>query len=224
MKFLSFVESYCKENKIELMVSEKNRVNCYSIECNGFFDAGMPSDMKEKHVCGETKYSGKNLSTETKMVLAYSTGNKNSEEILSLVAHEFGHANQYLECSELWVNTNEFLIWDEYFSDSKYKISKVKKAWSNIVKLEADCEKRVINFIDKFNLDVNKEKYAQKANAYLYFYLFAFKNRKWYKKAPYEIDSIVNAMPTTLMELDFYADVENKEILSKEKMFEVCFV
>lgn len=224
MKFLDFVESYCKENKIELMVSNKNRVNCYSIECNGFFDAGMPIDMKKIHVYGEEKYNGKNLSTENKMVLAYSTGNKTNEEILSLVAHEFGHANQYLELSPLWVNNSDFLIWDEYFSESKFKMSKVKKAWSKIVKLEADCEQRVLQFIDRFKLEIDKEKYAQKANAYLYFYMFALNKRKWYSKAPYEIENIVNKMPKKIFDLNYYVDLNNEEIISKEKMFEECFV
>lgn len=224
MQFLNFVESYCQKNNIELIVSEKKRVNCYSIECNGFFDNSMSVDLTKEHIVGAKKFSSKNFSKDTKMVLAYSKGGKTEEEILSLVAHEFGHANQYLESSELWVDSSQFLVWDDYFTNEKFKMSKVKKVWANIVKLEADCEKRVLNFIDEFNLPISKESYTQRANAYLYFYMFALKKRKWYNKAPYEIKEIVKEMPTTIYDLDFYSDQENKEIISKEKIFEACFV
>ncbi len=99
----------------------------------------------------------------------------------------------------------------------------VHRVWQKIVKLEADCENRVLSVIDEFNLNIDKEIYAKKANAYLYFYHFALKKKKWYKKAPYEILDIVQAMPNEIMPMDFYINLENSEINNKEKLFKLCF-
>ncbi len=223
MEFLNYVKSYCEEHKIELIVSEKNRVGCYSIQCNGFFDPSMPSTMNKNHIIDMEKFKDNTINVDNRMVLAYSVGGKTEEEILSLVAHEFGHANQYIESSHLWVEPEKFLIWDNYFSDTSIKISKVKKVWGRIVQLEADCEQRVLKFIDEFNLNIDKNKYAQKANAYLFFYNFALSKRMWYKKAPYELENIVKEMPDEIFDLEYYSDLENKEIISKEQLFKECF-
>lgn len=224
MNFEKYVQSYCEKNNIELVISEKTRVNSYSIKCNGFFDANVPIDFKKEHILGIEKYVENNLFLDSRAVLAYSVGEKSEEEILGLLAHEFAHVNQYIEFSNLWIDSSKFLIWDEYFKSEKFKLSKVKKVWEQIVKLEVDCEKRVLDLIDKFNLPINKERYIQKANAYLFFYTYAFLYRKWYNKAPYEVENIVKLMPKTIMDMDFYVDLENKEIKSKEKHFQQCFV
>lgn len=52
---------------------------------------------------------------------------------------------------------------------------------------------------------------------------FSLLNKKWYKKAPYEISEIVSQMPTELMPLDYYADLENKDIKNRRKLFDLCF-
>lgn len=222
MNFLKYVEQFCLENKIELMISAKDRVNCYSMKCNGFFDNAMPINMT-KEVVVDGKVYKPTKSKKNKMVLAYSTGEKTKEEILSLVAHEFGHANQFLEGSDLWVNTEEFQSWENYFDGESNSLHDVTPVWKKIVKLEADCEKRVIGFIDDFSLDINKKEYAQKANSYLFFYNFALKNKEWYHKAPYEIEGIVKKMPDEIFDLDFYAELENPEIIKTQSIFNECF-
>jgi len=224
MSFLNYVECFCIKNNIELIVSDKNRVNCYSIKCNGFFDNKLPMEMTRSYILDiESNVPIVNTNGETKMVLAYSRGGKTEDEILSLVAHEFSHANQYLEGSDLWMNSEEFKLFDSYFEDTEIKKEDVLNTWIKIVYLEADCENRVLKFIDKFNLNLDKKLYAQRANAYLFFYYFALKNRSWYKTAPYELKNIVSQMPTELKGMSYYSDMNNKEIKAHEKLFAQCF-
>lgn len=64
----------------------------------------------------------------------------------------------------------------------------------------------------------------ERANAYLFFYHFALKNKRWYIKAPYKIENIVDNMPNKIFDLDFYTNLENEDILSKAYLFEECFV
>ncbi len=222
MSFIEYVKQYCQNHDIELIESDKEKVNCYSIKCNGFFDSGMPVGMTRDYVLGNTEDYDESL-PGSKMVLAYSKAGKNEEEILGLVAHEFGHANQFLDNCQFWVKTKDFDRWDKYFKSKKMKLEDVYDVWKKIVKLEADCEQRVIGFVEEFNLNIDISRYAQKANAYLYFYHFSLINKKWYKKAPYEIEEIVNKMPKKLMSLDYYADLENQEIKKNKKLFSSCF-
>jgi hypothetical protein len=224
MNFLKYIESFCIKNNIELIVSDQNRVNCYSIKCNGFFDNQLPIELNRNYILDiESNIPIVNASGKTKMVLAYSRGGKTEDEILSLVAHEFSHANQYLEGSDLWMNSEEFKFFDSYFEDAEIKKEDILNTWIKIVHLEADCENRVLSFIDKFNLNLDKKLYAQRANAYLFFYWFALEKRSWYKTAPYELKDIVSQMPTELKCMSYYSNVNNKEIKAHKKLFEQCF-
>ena len=67
--------------------------------------------------------------------------------------------------------------------------------------VEVDCEKRTVEKIKKYGLDsiINIDEYIQKSNAYVLFYLWMRKNRKWYTigKEPYNIPDVVNVMPKT---------------------------
>jgi hypothetical protein len=67
--------------------------------------------------------------------------------------------------------------------------------------VEVDCEKRTVEKIKKYELDsiINIDEYIQKSNAYVLFYLWMRKNRKWYTigKEPYNIPDVVDIMPKT---------------------------
>jgi translation elongation factor EF-1beta len=67
--------------------------------------------------------------------------------------------------------------------------------------VEVDCEKRTVEKIKKYGLDsiINIDEYIQKSNAYVLFYLWMRKNRKWYTigKEPYNIPDVVDIMPKT---------------------------
>jgi translation elongation factor EF-1beta len=65
--------------------------------------------------------------------------------------------------------------------------------------VEVDCERRTVEKIKKYGLQslINIDEYIKKSNAYVLFYLWMRKNRKWYTvgKEPYNIPEIINIMP-----------------------------
>jgi hypothetical protein len=78
---------------------------------------------------------------------------------------------------------------------------KVQAYIKGVLAVELDCEKRAVENIKKFGLPCDIDDYIQKANAYVYFYQFVLKRRKWYSpgKAPYEIPEVYSKMPTKFL-------------------------
>ncbi len=114
MKFIDHVKDFCVQKDIEIVESEADKVTCYNIRCNGFFDDQIPAGMTKEYILGNSpSYDEEDY--RTKMVLAYAKGGKTEEELLGLIAHEFGHANQCLEKCEFWMKSKEFELWDKYF-------------------------------------------------------------------------------------------------------------
>jgi hypothetical protein len=66
--------------------------------------------------------------------------------------------------------------------------------------LELDCEKRVIKLVEKNGLNfINVKEYIQSANTYIGFYTILADTRKWYLKAPYEINEVISSMPNKFL-------------------------
>jgi hypothetical protein len=90
-----------------------------------------------------------------------------------------------------------------------YKKDVVEKAIGEVIELEWDCEKRALEVIKEFKLDVDVDRYIKAANAYLLFYHIVHGERKWVKNlSPYS-PSITKLMPNTIQKLDFYLDKDN---------------
>jgi len=121
-----------------------------------------------------------------------------------ILVHEYCHFLQdlekfapfkKLECTNFpdfdrWINGyEEYSDWD------------MKEVFQVTQEVEWDCERRVMEMIETHNLPIDREQYAQEANAYLMFYKAALKHRKWYTKEPYRVKSICNRLPKTLMSL-----------------------
>jgi hypothetical protein len=205
-EFIEKVKSDCIKNNVELIISPLNRVFYDHICCNGFFEPEFAIEATADHVLGKINetitYSG-----NTRPALAASQGGKNDTEFLSLLAHEYCHMLQYLENSKLWLSSEQFSIFDEWLSGVEVDKSLLESIWSGIILLEADCERRVVNLINELDLPLSITDYCRRANSYLFFYHWVKKHRKWYNKAPYEIDYILNAMPTRIFkDLTMYID------------------
>jgi len=65
--------------------------------------------------------------------------------------------------------------------------------------LELDNEKRSVELMRKWGLDVDIDNYIRKANAYIQFYNYMGKTRRWSnpQNAPYGNPNVVKQMPTT---------------------------
>jgi hypothetical protein len=218
--FIKYVETSCKENDVELVVTDNARVHYNSMECSGFFDPEVSISLTAEHIKIKDFKPLENKE-ETKKVLAFSKGGKSDFEVLSLLAHEYSHMCQYQEKSKLWISGEKFAIFDNWLSGIDYEEEELNDSWKSIVLLEADCEKRTLELIKKLKLDIDEKQYAKTANAYLYFYTWCKKNRAWYKTAPYQIKEIVEKMHDYILDAEEYVkeDVIDKKLM---KLFDKC--
>lgn len=146
------------------------------------------------------------------------------EDWLGTLAHEASHMDQFIDGSEYW---NEDLdgayeVWMEAMENPEAVSDEdFKAALNTVILLEADCERRAVEKIKKYNLPVDVEDYCRKANAYLYFHTAMLKYRKWYKveKHPGKM-GVTATMPSTLQDPEHYLIGEHD--VSPDR-FAVCF-
>lgn len=163
------------KNNISVVLSNKRRVEIAEVnnmKVHGYFD-------------------------ETNRRVVVATYCKELDWLLILL-HEYSHVCQFLENIDIWSKSSkvDYKI-DDWLSGTDYTKKEIKEAFNKLVKVELDCEKRTVNLIKRYSLNVNIEKEIQRMNSYLYFYEICRRIRKWYKKAPYDIFKIVNIMPYT---------------------------
>lgn len=187
LKFLETVTKKCNLLGVTLNLADSQGVEFQNtkIMCNGYFvDNPIPT-----------------LAVATK---------KDVNDWFLVLLHEYSHMEQWEEKSSAWINNkmekgeasdlidswlNHEIELDDQTLDKIFQIN---------IELESDCEKRAIHNITKFNLDINHQEYAQKANSYVLFYHLVKKHRKWYKigQEPYSLKEVWSKMPNH-MNLDY---------------------
>ena len=70
---------------------------------------------------------------------------------------------------------------------------------NRIKRCELDCEKRVVNLINKYKLEVDTKSYIRNANAYVFSYNMIKERREWYKLGPQCVPEIIDIMPETFL-------------------------
>jgi hypothetical protein len=150
--------------------------------------------------------------------------NRNLNDWFPIFVHESCHMDQWLEKSKLWTNVpdDDYHVLHQFINTRKHGVlqDRLKKAVNNIVMLEADCERRAYKKIQEYDLPINLTDYARRANSYLYFHTAMYTYGKWYKKSPYQIQSILKKMPTEIYTPSHYCVTKHDVDVS---MFEVCF-
>lgn len=173
-KFIERVKEDCKKYKISCKLKDVQYLKPVpSIRCTGYFD-------------------DENRSLQVAMK------ERDSFEIL---VHEYGHLTQWVDQVPVYTKASKYLYAvDDWIGGLNLPMPMVEAAIQGVVDLELDNERRSVKLIDKYNLSIDKEKYIRKANAYLYFYHWMKKTRKWSRpeNMPYKNKRIVAAMPTTL--------------------------
>jgi hypothetical protein len=113
-------------------------------------------------------------------IIKVAVGNKTNERWFGVLIHEYCHFLQWKEQSKIWKDFEEsnFNIEDIINNPKKFK-----KEILLLIRLEADCERRVIQLIRKYRLFDEKE-YAKEANAVLYKYAFLYTDHFWPKGNP----------------------------------------
>lgn len=202
VEFLNYVKSFCDSHGIDFKVFEGThaRTVVNNEECSGFFE--------------------NNSKITPTLGIAQGLDEQTFYEIL---AHEFSHANQYLENSPYWTNsrlTEEevkkystekldltgfetgdlFTLWMDGEIDLPVEV--VKDMALRTTAVEFDCERRTVELIDKLKLEINPQIYAQKANAYLITYFYALKHKRWTTsgQATYTKPEVYSVLPKVVDE------------------------
>jgi hypothetical protein len=86
---------------------------------------------------------------------------------------------------------------DEWLSGKDIK--NIKRHLGIARDLELDNEKRSVELIQEWGLNVDVEHYIQKANAYVQFYNYMAISRRWSKpgNSPYSNETLISEMPVT---------------------------
>lgn len=162
-KFINDLKLQCHKHDIELFIGRGSKV-----QCGGGYSAGYFSyETKRLAVAKNIKY---NL-------------------FLPILVHESCHFDQYLEDCSIWkkYDNMDFSYKFDDIINGKTPIN-ANSFCRTVAKLEWDCERRAVEKIKKYNLDIDIKEYSKQANAYIYFWLHLPKIGKWYskgRKAPY---------------------------------------
>ena len=171
--FIELVKNGCKKHKVSCKLKDVNYLKpTPTIRCTGYFD-------------------------DESRTLQVAMKQRDAFEIL---VHEYSHLTQWIDKVPVYTKANKYLLAvDEWIAGTDLPEIVIDTAIQGIVDLELDNEKRSAKLIDKYGLSVDKESYVKKANAYLYFYHWMRKTRKWCSpnNPPYRNKNIVAAMPTT---------------------------
>ena len=176
--FIEDLKIYTKENNIKLILSPEKGVQFSEggILCNGYFD-----DITSTLACA----LGKDVS-----------------QWLVILLHESCHMDQWVEKVPEWTENVGMDNIEKWLNgDDSVNMNNIDNEIRTSIIVEVDCEKRTVEKIKKYGLDsiINIDEYIQKSNAYVLFYLWMRKNRKWYTigKEPYNIPDVVSVMPKT---------------------------
>ena len=176
--FIDDLKIYTKENNIKLILSPEKGVQFSEggILCNGYFD-----DITSTLACA----LGKDVS-----------------QWLVILLHESCHMDQWVEKVPEWTENVGMDNIEKWLNgDDSVNMNNIDNEIRTSIIVEVDCEKRTVEKIKKYGLDsiINIDEYIQKSNAYVLFYLWMRKNRKWYTigKEPYNIPDVVSVMPKT---------------------------
>lgn len=130
-------------------------------------------------------------------------------DFIPILVHESCHMDQWLEDPRPFEEDDVLDLW---LGGKEYPQSRVNKSIKATIALELDCEKRSVKKIQDYTLDINIDQYIRGANAYILFYNFVKKNRKWYKKncPPHNKEQVYENLPNKFMSNSYYYKLNPK--------------
>ena len=140
--------------------------------------------------------------------LGIATG-KDKKEWFPVLLHESSHMDQWIEKIPEWDNItykerDVYDLLDEYIGGKDFPKEEIEEIVKRCILLELDCEKRTFDKLRRYDLNnYDRFDYIMKSNSYIMFYGAILKNRKWYKKPPYEVKEVWSEMPYFFLN-DYY--------------------
>lgn len=128
---------------------------------------------------------------------------KNSKDFLGTLAHEYAHFLQWLEFpkSVLTADDNASVVFFSWLGGTDHTSREVEKAFARLTIMERDAERKAVEIIKKFDLDVDIDDYIRKANCYIYMHWIMRERRSWnYRrgaKDPMKSRKLMDMMPNT---------------------------
>ena len=169
--FLHYVKGKCRKHGIKLALREVSYLKLDgNIKCSGYFDD-----------------EGGMLAVAMKSPLA-----------LEILVHEFAHLTQYVDNCKSWRNLGNSL--DKMTNWLIGKNVRDYERHINVARdLEIDNEKRAVEIIKQFELDIDIKDYIVRANSYIYFYNWMKTTRRWSSpsNSPYKNKALLQVMPKT---------------------------
>ena len=184
--FVQNVKRRCKAHRVELVLSPSRTVvltDTFSADCSGYFD-------------------------ETDRVLAVACG-KPFEQWIEILIHEYSHMEQWIH-DERWTHWSDccFRMWEWMDGELELDDENLEYVINGMIELERDCELRALTNIIKWDLPINKTRYARKANLYLYSYRLMpiikkfptgiYDNEELVKMCPHRICKRIKDVPEKL--------------------------
>jgi hypothetical protein len=171
-RFVRWVKKQCRKHGVKCKLKNVSYLRLSgNIRCSGYFDDAT--------------------SDSPTLVVAM-----NRRDWVEILVHEYCHLTQWLDQESIWTKAGDSLpLIDEWLSG--VEVPDIEKHLGVARDLELDNEKRSVALMRKWNLDVDIGLYIQKANAYIQFYNYLGKTRRWSNpvNAPYGNETIRNAMP-----------------------------
>lgn len=177
---LGDVACKCVHHNISLKLESKQVVDEMEFPCSGFFD-------------------------ESNLVVA--TRKKNELDWVGTLIHESCHLDQCVEkCKEYIKDELGLFVVEDWIRGKQKDKNKAMRAFTRTIAMELDCEIRSVRKFKKYKIKFNEQEYIKQANAYLFSYVYAFVNKKWYP-VPYEQTCIVKHMPAKFKKPnDYFSD------------------
>jgi hypothetical protein len=127
----------------------------------------------------------------------------NSRDPISTVAHEYAHFLQWIDTPQNIMQADDrasLLVFD-WLGGKEFENRDVEKAFCRVMVMERDAERRAVEIMKKFGLDINYDKYIRQANCYIYMHWIMKERRSWrYKpgsRDPMGCRSLISQMPNT---------------------------
>lgn len=119
----------------------------------------------------------------------------NFEGIIKVFIHEYSHFEQWKDQSKIFNTGISATAKYDRWLNKTVKTTKINYL-RNIQKMELDCDRRAVELIKKFNLDIDIENYIQESNSYIIAYNYVHEKRKFFSSFPYHRSDLIKFMPS----------------------------